>query len=135
MSAKGIVTLTDSTVTGAGPSAEDRDFTPESVVNNTHVYTNSFTGSTSDLVSSLTFSLRKSNANSPVNRCRVALSLPAAKTVDGVEVRDHVDMFIGEFITHKDSTMDNRRDLRTMAIDLLNDDIVGEGVVLQESVW
>lgn len=118
MSAKTTISLTGSSLTPESPGTpvtETRVFTPGEVENgNVHTFYNNYTGSTPDTMSKLTLSLQPPKTNSEICRVVYTLALPLAQTVDGVVSRAHVNRSKTEYIFHKDSTRDERRDMREL---------------------
>jgi hypothetical protein len=124
MAVKETVTLTDSTLTpeAGTPAAVPRDFNPGSVENGyVHTFHNSTTGLTSASRSKLTASLRRANATRPTDRIRFVLSLPQVQTVDGIDTVAHTNLVQLEFVFHKDTSRDNRRDARAMFSSLFSE--------------
>lgn len=123
MPAKAPFTLVDSAGTpSSAPAATDRIYTPGEVEKgNIHTWWNGHVSSNGAAQSKITLSLSKANSNRDTDRMKVVLSIPQVKTVDGIETVAYVDRAVVDVITHKDSTLDNRKDLWAIFDDFLNE--------------
>lgn len=122
MPAKTVITLTDSALTpeAGTPAANDRDYTPSEMRGDVHVFTSDFIASGGDKKSTMTLSLRGPNGTDETDKFKLTLKIPEVHTVDGIEVKAYENAGFINLVFDKDSTRDNRRDLRKLLANALN---------------
>lgn len=122
MTQKTTVSLLDSALTPESPgtpAAVARVFIPGAVeAGYVHTWYEPTTGATPDTRSKMTWSIKQTAADSPF-RVKFQLTTPKSQTVDGVLKRAHVNRAFLEFVFDKDSSRDDRRDVRGLLYALM----------------
>lgn len=122
MTAKTTIALLDSAVTPESPgtpAAATRTFIPGEVeAGNVHTFYENTTGSTAATRSKLTIQFVP---GAVVNRVKIGIATPKAKTVDGVVVLAHTTRVNMEFLLPVDGSRDDRQDIRVLAMNALVD--------------
>jgi hypothetical protein len=125
MTAKAAITLADAGDTPESPgtpAVANRVFTPGAMENgNVHTFYNSTTGVTPATKSKMTVSLTPLSTTRNTSRVKIAIAAPKSQTVDGIVQVAHINRGFVEFVFDKNSTRDDRRDLKELVKQSLND--------------
>lgn len=133
MTQKTTITLVDSASTPESPgtpAAANRVFTPGAMEQGyIHTWSDTTTGTTPDTKSKMTIGYVPANGSTrPVSRLKIQFAIPKAQTVDGIVKRAHVNRAFVEFVFDKDSTRDDRRDIKSLVGGILSATGVNEMV-------
>jgi len=139
MTAKTTLTLDDSASTPESPgtpAVANRTFTPGQMENgNVHTFYEPTTGVTPATKSKLTASLTPISATRNTARIKIALAYPKAQTIDGLVVAAHVNRGFVEFVFDKNSTRDDRRDIKALLISALQEVGINEMIADLEDLY
>lgn len=122
MPSKTSIAILDSALTPESPgtpAATTRTFIPgEMEGSNVHTFYETTTGTTAATRSKMTVSIAPGNG---VTRVKAQIATPRSQTVDGLVKSAYVCRGFAEFILPEDASRDDRRDIRALLANLLDD--------------
>lgn len=103
-------------------------FEPEWVSGGNAVFRDD-SGGITNLMPRIKINSSLATANRPTNKSVVNVTLPVKKTVDGVDVVDHVLRADVSIVSSDRSTLDSRKDLLAILVNALSEDPIKDSIL------